>query len=138
VSNIHAFCFFDLSDMLSFEAKWKAIESRFGFWGAVQSVGQVRRQAYVPGLAVKLKINFDHIAFGNAGGGAICSAYTNQTLTSHQRHSAAPRMAVNSDGDRRSGFGTQGLHDYCRDFDTSGISGRNYRSSKLQFTISRI
>src|SRR5262249_46849754 len=44
---------------------------------------------------------------------------------------AAPRMAVDRDGDRGPSAGTQGLHDIFRNLDTSRVAGRNDLSLEL-------
>lgn len=87
--------------MFSFEAKWQATEVGSGVQGLVQSLGQVGRQGHVPRLEVKLKVNLDDIPLDKACSGAIGGADPKQAPTSHQRRPAAPRMAVDDDGDRR-------------------------------------
>lgn len=99
---------------------------------------QIRRQDDVPRLAVRLKIDLDSIVFGDASGGAIGGADTDQALASHQRHPAAPYVPVNGDRHGRPRVWAEGLHDIHRDFDAGGVAGPDDCSAKLQCARSLI
>ena len=66
------------------------------------------------------------------------AAYADQTLASHRRDAAAPRITVNGDDDPRSGFRPKGTHNFGGKLDARGVPRRNNRGSKLQSTISLI
>ena len=111
--------------MLALETVRQAVKGGSGFRVVVQSLGEVRRFGHHPRLGVELKIDLDDVAFGDPARGAVRSADPDEALPAHRRDPAAPRMAVDRDGDQGPRAGAESLHDLCRNLDGSGVAGRN-------------
>ena len=77
-------------------------------------------------------VDLDYVAFGNPGGRAICSAYSDQFHPSHRGHPTTPRVSVNRDHDGRTALRAEGLHDVFGDFYAGSVARRNDRRSELQ------
>src|SRR5262245_13616837 len=80
---------------------------------------------------MQFEIDHDDVAFGDATGGTVRGADPDQALPAHQREPAAPRMAVDRDGDEGPRDGAHCLHDIFRNLDTSRVAGRNDSSLEL-------
>src|SRR5262245_26776433 len=90
----------DGGHVFAFEAKGQALEGRSGLAVAAQGLGEVRRLSDDPRRGIKLEIDYDDVAFGDPARGTVRGADPDQALPAHHGDPAAPRMAVDRDGDQ--------------------------------------